>query len=257
MLRGGTTFEIATGTAMPRIRRVFPPGIAQHVINRGNDRRTIFRKDGDYAAFLRLMADAQQRHPVDLLDYWVMSTHFHFVFWPQREDAIPAYMTWLMNAHVRQYHQHYETCGNGHIYQGRYKNFPIQTDHHLLTVLKYVGANPLRASLVSRAEHWKWSSLSTETWIARPEVSEGPVKKPSPWLPLVNANLDEKTLQRIRRSVRRGAPFGNDTWVTAFAEEHGLQFTLRNCGRPSKTGTLNISEDGTFCSDPVSKPEKF
>ena len=225
---------------MPRIRRVFPPGIAQHVINRGNNRRTIFRKDGDYRAFLRLMAEAQQRHPIELLEYCVMPTHFHFVFWPQTEDAIPAYMTWLMNAHVRQYHQHYETCGHGHIYQGRYKNFPIQTDRHLLTVLRYVGANPLRALLVGRAENWKWSSLSAATSIARPELADSPVTRPRPWLPLVNSNLDEKTLQRIRRSVRRGAPFGDDTWTVRFAETHGLEFTLRSCGRPRKTGTLNI-----------------
>ena len=217
---------------MPRIRRIFPPNVAHHVINRGNDRRMVFHKAGDYKAFIALMAEAQDRHPVRLLTYCVMGNHFHFVLWPETEDAIPAYMRWLMNTHIRRYQKHYGSCGLGHIYQGRYKNFPIQSDRHLLTVLKYVEANPLRASLVGRAEEWRWSGLCPDDSIVRPGLSTSPVARPHDWVSWVNESFDEPTLQRVRYSVKRGAPYGDETWTTQFAEEHGLEFTLHRHGRP-------------------------
>lgn len=239
---------------MPRIHRVFPPGAAHHVINRGNNRRTIFHKDGDYKAFLRLMAEAQQRCPLKIMSYCVMSNHFHFEVWPDNECEIPAYMRWLMNVHVRQYQQHYEIVGTGHIYQGRYKNFSIQSDHHLLTVRRYVEANPLRACLVRRAEEWRWSSLSEDTTIARPELCEGPVPRFADWTRWVNEALPKDQLSAVRYSVRRGAPFGDEAWTAALAEEYGLDFTLRRQGRPAKkTGTLTVSQT---CNTGVSHFEK-
>lgn len=235
---------------MPRIRRIFPPGAAHHVINRGNNRRTIFHKDGDYKAFLRLMAEAQQRHPMKIISYCVMSNHFHFELWPEEEFAIPAYMTWLMNAHVRQYHQHYETCGMGHIYQGRYKNFPIQSDGHLLTVWKYIEANPLRAHLVGRAEHWRWSSLSDDVSIDRPELCEGPVARTGNWSAWVNDALPPDDLKAIRKCVRRGSPYGDDAWAKEVAEKYGLEFTMRPSGRPRKNGDTQLfsERDTNVCS---------
>lgn len=227
-------------TAMPRICRVCPPGLAQHVLNRGNDRKRIFHKDGDYRAFLRLLANAQRRYPVKVIAYCIMPNHFHLIVIPESATALSAYMRWLLTAHVRQYHQHYETSGNGHIYQGRFKNFPIQTDAHLLRVWAYVEANPLRARLVRRAEEWRWSSLSTNRSIIRPTLSESPVPRPTPWVEVVNQQVEGDVLTSIRRSVSRGAPYGDDQWRIAIAKEHGLEFTLREPGRPRKPGTLVI-----------------
>jgi putative transposase len=181
-----------------------------------------------------LLAEAQQRCPMRILHYCVMPNHFHFEVWPETPDSLPAYMRWLMNAHVRQYHHHYQTCGTGHIYQGRYKNFPIQTDRHLLTVSKYIEANPVRAGLVRRAEDWKWSSLSTDDSIVRPELTEGPVARPANWAEWVNLGVARDELDAVRKSVRRGRPFGDDAWTTQVAETYGLDFTVRRPGRPRK-----------------------
>ena len=216
---------------MPRIRRIFPPGVAHHVLNRGNDRKTVFHKPGDYKAFVELMAAAQQRVPMRILSYCLMRNHFHFVLWPEHEDAIPAYMHWLMNAHIQRYQRHYRTGGLGHIYQGRYKNFPIQTDRHLLTVLKYVEANPLRAGIVKKAEEWRWSALSDDASVGRPAVTPCPVDRPHDWVAWVNDCFDDGALQRLRYSVKRGAPFGDEAWTSIYAKEHGLEFTLHPRGR--------------------------
>ena len=65
-------------------------------------------------------------------------------------------MQWLLTAHVRRYHRWHES--SGHVWQGRFKAFPVEQDAHLLTVLRYIEQNPVRAGLVTRAEEWRWSS---------------------------------------------------------------------------------------------------
>ena len=219
---------------MPRIHRVCPPGLAQHVINRGNNRRTIFHKSGDYQAFLRLLADVQAEIPMPLLTYCIMPNHFHLIVLPPSASSLSAYMRRLMNAHVRQYHQHYETCGTGHIYQGRFRNFSIQTDGHLLNAWKYVEGNALRAGLVRRAEHWRWSSLAAADGLERPRLCEAPVERPALWLDWVNDGFDDEELKRLRRSVKRGSPYGDEAWTDRIAKSHGLEFTLHSVGRPRR-----------------------
>ena len=61
---------------------------------------------------------------------------------------------------------YYHTSGSGHLYQGRFKSFPVESDEHLDTVLRYVERNPLRANLVEQAQDWRWSCLSRYTKLA-------------------------------------------------------------------------------------------
>jgi putative transposase len=220
------------GIAMPRIRRSAPDGAVQHVLNRGNNRATVFHKRGDYEAFLRMMREAQEVEPIRILNYTLMPNHFHLTVWPETIATLSAYMRCLMNSHVRAYHQHYGTCGHGHIWQGRFKNFPIQTEGHLIRVLRYVDANALRAGLVRRAEDWSWGSLGSAR--SGPELCEWPVPRPEDWVDFVNAIPPASELRKLRRSVRRGTPYGDEEWVRRIAKENGLEFTIRPPGRPRK-----------------------
>jgi len=222
---------------MPRIRRSAPDGLAHHIINRGNDRKTVFHKIGDYLAFLRFMRAAQVCVPMRILAFCLMPNHFHFVFWPESVASLSAYMRLLMNAHVRNYQQHYGTCGHGHIWQGRFKNFPIQHDVHLLRVLRYVEANAGRANLVRRAEDWSWGSLAEPRGTEWPELTAWPVGRPDNWLDYVNDPVAGSEIQRLRLSVRRGAPYGQPDWTEKVAKASGLEFTLRPPGRPRSEGT--------------------
>jgi putative transposase len=184
------------------------------------------------------MREAQQRTPLALLAYCLMPNHFHLVVLPESAVELSAYMRWLMNAHVRRYHQHYGTCGTGHIYQGRYKNFPIQNGRHLLNVWKYVEGNALRARLVRRAEYWRWSSLSSDASIERPLLCESPIERPASWVEWVNNGFESDELTLLRRSVKRGAPYGDTDWTEYVAKTHGLEFTMRKQGRVKRDTQL-------------------
>src|ERR1700687_2120230 len=145
---------------MPRTARADLGGIVYHALNRGNARRQIFFKDGDYQAFLKALGNAHKKVPVPVLAYCLMPNHFHLVVWPRQNGELGRLMHWLEHPKVRRYHRHY--LSSGHLYQGRFKSFPIQDDKHLLTILRYVERNPVRAGLVERAEQSAWSS--TRWW---------------------------------------------------------------------------------------------
>jgi len=142
-------------------------------------------------------------------------------------------MQWLLTAHVRRYHQHY--CSSGHVWQGRFKAFPIQQDEYLLTVLRYIERNPLRTGLVGRAEDWLWSSLrgrGGETPDAVLPMHESPVPLARDWMRWVNEPMTDAEVERLRQSVNRGTPFGSDSWVRRTAVRLGLEASLRPRGRP-------------------------
>jgi putative transposase len=223
---------------MPRHHRVTPAGYIQHVLNRGNERATIFHKPADYEAFLSILADGLAREPVDIIAFCLMRNHFHLVLLPATEYAIPAYMRWTMNVHVRRYRRHYSSAGQGHIYQDRYKNFLIEDTLHLLTVIRYVEGNAVRANLVRRAEEWPWSSLSrATTYDGRPLLAECPVARPTNWAEIVNAPFSSEELQKIRVSAHRGAPYGTEAWVEATVKRFGLESTVRAQNRPMRPCT--------------------
>ena len=160
---------------MPRIPRGQQGGYAYHVINRGNGRATVFHKPQDYEAFLSLLSEAKKRYRVKLFGFCLMPNHFHLVLEPTHQTALSQFMQWLLTSHVRRYHKHYG--GSGHVWQGRFKSFPVQHDEHLITVLGYILQNPVRAGLASTAGEWLWSSLR------RRQLSDPcPVDKERQWL---------------------------------------------------------------------------
>lgn len=218
---------------MPRTSRASQGGYVYHVINRGNAGTKVFRKQDDYRAFIQLMVDANQRLAMRLTGYCLMPTHFHLILWPYGDADLSRWMQWLLTSHVRRYHRHYRS--SGHVWQGRFKAFPIEQDEHYLTVLRYVERNPLRAGLTLRAEDWRWSSL-LESPESCPEglLHPGPVAKGRHWLRHVNRAETDGELQRLRQCINRGTPLGGDEWMASAAAALGLESSLHPRGRPRK-----------------------
>ena len=218
---------------MPRPTRSTPAGYCYHVLNRGNGRQQVFHKEADYAAFLRLIDEAHERRPLRLLAYCLMPNHFHLVLWPREDGDLSRWMQWLLTTHVRRYHEHYHT--SGHVWQGRFKAFPVQEDEHLLTVLRYVERNPLRAGLTTGLLDWTWSSLAIHRQQERPAwYSSGPVPRGKDWLKHVAEPQTDIELAALRRCVQRGSPYGSERWQTRTTSQLGLESTLRPRGRPRK-----------------------
>jgi putative transposase len=138
--------------------------------------------------------------------------------------------------HVRRCHEHYHSRGDGHVYQGRFKSFPVAEDDYFLALCRYVEANPLRAGLVERAEQWQWSGLWRRAHDSGElRLSAWPIERPRNWVVWVNRGLNDKQIEGIRTCVQRDRPLGTEAWVRRTAVRLGLDFTLRGPGRPRRT----------------------
>lgn len=202
-----------------------------HVINRGNAKATVFHKDQDYEAFESLIGQACDRLAMRVCGYCLMPNHFHLLLYPHDDGDLSRWMQWLMTSHVRRYHKVHQS--SGHIWQGRFKAFPIQADDHLLVALRYVERNPLRARLVRKAEDWPWSSLHWLGRKSRPDwLVDLPTERPDRWRWLVNQPQTDDEEQAMRLSMQRGTPYGQAAWIKRTAARLGLESSLRPRGRP-------------------------
>jgi putative transposase len=227
---------------MPRPLRPIDEGLIYHVIDRGNNRQNVFHKPGDFEAFLGAIADLKQRKPFDLYGYCLLNNHFHLLLRP-RGVPISRIMQSLLVSHTQRYHKHHRS--GGHVWQGRFKSPVIQNDEHLLTVLRYIEANPLRARIVKRAEGYRWSSYRAHG-LGEPdqlidkltnyeELSPYAAVRQRVWQRMVHQVMKEETLAAIRRSSATGLPFGKEAWVSRLAKKLDLDLTIRPRGRPRKS----------------------
>src|SRR3954466_8008201 len=132
---------------MARLPRPIDDGLIYHAINRGNNRADVFTDPGDHEAFLAALARTQLRYPFDLLGYCLMTNHFHLLLRPAPGQSISRVLQSLTVAHTRRYHRRHRSVG--HFWQGRFRSPVVQDDEHLLVVLRYIEANPLRAGMVA------------------------------------------------------------------------------------------------------------
>ncbi len=220
---------------MPRTARASAGGLCYHVLNRGNARAEVFHEADDYAEFVDLLYQATDMHDVRLLAYCLLPDHFHLVLWPRKDGDLSRWMQWLATSHVRRYHRRRHT--SGHIWEGRFRAFPVQPDEHLLTVLRYVEQNPLRRKELKlrKLERWSWSSVGRMvTGLERPRIEPGPMARGRNWLRSVQEPLTAEELAVVRHSVVRGTPFGDAKWQQRIVAKLGLESTMRPRGRPRK-----------------------
>jgi putative transposase len=209
--RGGES--LAAARHVPSRPRLNVAEFVFHVFNRAIEDGVLFETPGDFALFLRLFRQTADRYPVRTLAYSLMPNHWHLVIWPVEDGALSSFMHDLTMTHAKTWREMRASTGRGALYQGRFKAVPIQRDDHFLCACRYVERNPLRARLVARAEEWEWSSASPLTHEpGRPVIAPWPVERPRDWLDLLNVPEPPRTLEEIRRAVRKGVPFGDVVW---------------------------------------------
>lgn len=220
---------------MPRRHRAGTAGIPHHVLNRASRRDTLFANAEEFQAFVDVLAQAKQRYAMRVPAFAVMRNHWHLILWPEEDLQLSRFMHWLTGTHTQRWHAAHHTEGTGPLYQGRFKAFPIQSDDHFLTVARYVERNPVRAGLVERVQDWRWSSAWHRCNNCDVNlVDPWPSPRPDDWLILANEIQNQIHLSRVRESVARNRPFGEETWSRDTAARLHLEHTLRQQGRPRK-----------------------
>jgi putative transposase len=227
---------------MGRLPRTIDDGLVYHVLNRGNNRADVFGDDADRAAFLGALANTKDRYPFRLFGYCLMTNHFHLLIRPESGQSISRILQSLTVAHTWRYHKRHHSTG--HVWQGRFKSPVIQGDAHLLVVLRYIEANPVRAKLVAAPGDYRWSSfpchgLGHDDPLVSPfpewdELGRTEAERRKRWRAKVCGAQNEAELMSVRGSLRSGRPLGAPEWTEQIAQRLNIELIPRPRGRPRK-----------------------
>jgi len=204
----------------------------------------MFRKEADLEAFERIKVEAHQRQPIRIRWYCVLSNHWQFVVWPEEDGQLTDFFRRHAHTHAMRWQLSHRAVAYGHLYQGRFKSFRVQSDHHLLSLLRHVERNPLSAGLVERAQMWRrgslWSRVHGEEAI-KTLLSRWPVDRPPNLTARVNSALTAKDSDRVGVRIARGRPYDGDEWVRQTVEELGSEQTVRpGAGHARRAGLRPI-----------------
>jgi putative transposase len=145
-----------------------------HVMNRSVRKLVLFTEPGDYRAFLSILNEAITQHPVRLIAYSVMPSHWQLVLGQTDTTTLSRCLHWVTSTHTSRLNRHRESVGDSPLYQGRFTSINLPAVGDLVRVSRSVERDALQAGLVRRAQDWPWCSLSERL-------------QPSPCVPLVNA----------------------------------------------------------------------
>jgi putative transposase len=217
---------------MPRIPRGDVAEGIYHIINRGNMIMQIFDDQDDYEYFLELLKKGSKKEHISIHAYCLLPNHFHLLLSPTYEGSLSRMMQWVMTSHVRYYHKKNKT--SGHVWQGRYKSFIVEKESYYISLMHYIEANALRAGLVTRGEEWVYGSLYERTTKEKTLLCEPFIEIGDDWVNYINEPMKIYEIEKIRNSVNRQAPLGEEGWQMEVASQYGLLSTLGSRGRPRK-----------------------
>lgn len=224
---------------MARLARIVVPGIAHHVTQRGNRRQEVFFLADDYAAYRDLVAEACAANAVSCLAWCVMPNHVHLILTPSTSDGLRAA---LADAHRRYSRRiNFAHGWTGYLWQGRFASYPMD-EAHLMTAIRYVELNPVRAGLTPRADDWRWSSAKAHV-TGKPDgltdlaAMAGVHRNWRAMLMqgLEAADLDPIDERAIEASTRTGRPWAASTSSSGWSKIPAARLHARGRGRKVKT----------------------
>jgi putative transposase len=222
---------------MARLARLVVPGLPHHVTQRGNRRQKTFFNDGDYGAYLELMADWCRDEGVEIWSHCLMPNHIHLIAVPKTKGGLRRAVGEAHRRYTRRIN--FREKWRGYLWQGRFASF-VMDEPYLLAAARYIELNPVRAKLVSSAEQWPWSSAK-----AHLSGRDDRLTKVSPllamvgdWRGFLNSALREEELLDLRAHGRTGRPLGNSAFLEKLEATVGRALRPRNGGRPSKLRKL-------------------
>lgn len=223
---------------MPRCRRLLPPGVAVHIVQRGNDRAPCFRVDSDYRVYLANLAELALKTDCLVHAYCLMTNHVHLLITPQRSGACSALMRNLGQRYVQYFNRRHGRTGT--LWEGRFHSCIVESATYVLACHRYIELNPVRAGMVSHPRKHAWSSFSANAGEAPrgflvPHLelealgAEGEARSVA-YRALFDDGVSEVLLKAIREATSGGLPLASNAWL-ASAAALGLRTKRRKAGR--------------------------
>jgi putative transposase len=227
---------------MPRKSRFFLPGVPVHVVQRGHSREPVFYEDSDYQTYLYWLGEAALRYGCAVHAYVLMTNHVHLLATPSDKEGISRLMQYVGRRYVPYINRSYASSGT--LWEGRYKASLVQEETYLLTCMRYIELNPVRADMVKSPAHYRWSSYHSngqgkEDKLLTPHVlytalGETAEKRCQVYRNLFKAHLDTDVLSSVRAAWQTGTPLGNDYFMEKVERKLKCKVGYARRGRPKK-----------------------
>jgi putative transposase len=233
---------------MPRLPRLTMPNVAQHVVQRGNNRQAIFFAEEDYSTYLDYLREALPKNDCQLFAFVLMTNHVHLLVSGKIPGVVSALMQSIGRRYVRYCNAKYQRTGT--LFEGRFKSSLIDSERYLLTCMRYIERNPVRAGMVSDPAEYPWSSYRHH--IA--DLSNPMLTEPREYLRLdLNAEqralayraffkkpLASGDLDAIRAHLHKDCALGSSRFQQKIERASGRRANIVQQGRPRK---LNDDEE--------------
>ena len=247
---------------MSRRPRLVLPGIAHHVTQRGNNRQNVFFSDQDRIRYIQILRRQSHRHDLRILGWCLMTNHVHLIVLPGASESLALTLG--------QAHSHYSLEQNrdrhrvGHLWHNRYFSCPLDSAH-LLTALRYVDLNPVRAGMTAEAMDWRWSSAQAHTsptshdellnwpWMDWLEDARLGRWSYSDWRSSLLVADPPDELDRMRRATQLGEPLGSEEFLQEMEAKAGRRLRVRERGRPRSAKAAAAVVGAIMSSDPFTK----
>lgn len=228
---------------MPRRPRIHLPGIPQHVIQRGVDRQPVFFSDEDCQFYLDWLGEYLQKRHIELHAYCLMTNHVHLLLSSPSTDALGGLMQDLGRRYVQYINRTYRRSGG--LWQGRYKASFVQSERYLLSCMRYVELNPVRADMVVAPGDYRWSSYRANAQGASdslliPHVEylalgTAPEERQQTYRHLFVTEVDDPAWNLIRQATQQGVLVADSHFAEIIEQRLGAAVQPRPRGRPPKT----------------------
>lgn len=229
---------------MPRRPRLAIPGIAWHIIQRGNNRSVCFYADEDYRRYLDTLYEMAIKFKCAIHAYVLMTNHVHLLLTPEREDSAALLMKHLGQRYVQYINRVYRRSGT--LWEGRFRSCLAQDDSYVLSCYRYIELNPVRANMVSHPGDYVWSSYQANAEgktnkLITPHMQflrlgSGYSERQQYYRSLFTAHIDPEYVTKIRNATNGNYVLGNDRFVEQIEQALRRRVSPGKRGRPRKEG---------------------
>ncbi len=237
---------------MPRRPRIRLDGMPLHIVQRGHNREACFFCEEDYQSYLHWLGEALTKARAQLHAYALMTNHVHLLVTPSSGKSVPQLIMSLGRRYVQYVNRTYRRTGT--LWDSRYKSSLIDADSYLLSCMRYIELNPVRAAMVDDPAHYRWNSYrSNALGRVNERLTPHPVllalganekDRQDAYRALFRASLDQDAIDDIRLALNQNQPLGNSRFTATIAQVTGERREARPRGRPRKeTSVSHYSHD--------------
>lgn len=228
---------------MPRRARIIFPGVALHLIQRGNNRSACFYAEDDYLFYLEHLTEQAVKHGCAIHAWCLMTNHVHLLVTPDKPESVGLLMKGLGQRYVQYINRTYRRSGT--LWEGRYRSCLMREEDYVLACYRYIEMNPVRAEMVEHPAEYRWSSYranaqAESSVLATPHplymaLGKDDGMRANAYRQLFTHQLESGLVEQIRTATNGNYALGSQKFVAEVESALGRRVTRGSSGRPRKT----------------------